>query len=140
VSVDPTDDTTALPVRPIVEMKIVNQCRKEINPTMTARLLSLPKQSLFLIVSLATSYPLGQMFSLRDMQDVLNTFYAKRQMKRIDMNTMCLYGESLLLDGLLNTNLAGDRRQQITSLNQCQNRYEVRALLRLCLSSRLNDG
>jgi hypothetical protein len=130
MSIDPTDYTTPSPIRPIVDMKIVNQCRKEVNPSMSALLNSLPKQSLLLLVSLALSYPMGQLFSLCDMHDAINAFYAKRKMRRIDLNTMCLYGESLLEYSLLHTHLAGEKKQNVTSLNQLQRHSEVCRLTR----------
>jgi hypothetical protein len=120
-----TEDDIDSPLRAIVDIKVVSQCRKGVNPSMTSVLLSLHKQSLHLLVSLVCSYLPGQLFSLRDMQDALNTFYAKRRMTPIGMDIMCAYGESLLLDGLL---CVDGNKKHFSSLNQYLQESEVRRL------------
>jgi hypothetical protein len=105
------------PVRPIVDMKIVSQCRKDVTPTMTSVLVSFHKNSLHILVSLVCSYRPGQLFSLVDMQSAVNTFYLKRCMEVINLDTVVLYAESLLQDGLLSVD-RDKKKKQFSSLNQ----------------------
>lgn len=127
-----TADDIDSPLKAIVDMKIVNQCRKDVNPSMTSVLLSLHKQSLHLLVSLVCSYLPGQLFSLCDMQNAINTFYLKRRMSEIGMDMMCAYGEALLQDGLL---CVDREKKQFSSLNQYLQESEVGRITILFLCS-----
>jgi hypothetical protein len=110
------------PLRPIVDIKIVNLCRKDVNPSMTSVLVSLHKTSLHILVSLVCSYRPGQLFSLKDMQLAINTFYSKRRMSEIGEDTMVLYAEILLQDGLLSVER---EKKRYSSLNQYLQEPEV---------------
>lgn len=116
-------------------MKVVTQCRKEFGGPISTLLKSLHKQSLFLFVSLVISYLPGQLFSLLDMHSAINTFYGKRKLSRIDMNSMCSYGEQLLQDNLLHCDFAGERKPLFSSLNQYQSQAMVLFNISLLLYS-----
>mmetsp|Transcript_9988 Transcript_9988/g.15076 ORF Transcript_9988/g.15076 Transcript_9988/m.15076 type:complete len:1823 (-) Transcript_9988:255-5723(-) len=112
-----TEDTAAVfeeATRSIVDIRIVNQCKKEYSSGASRKLggqfSGLPSSSRNVLVALVLQFGIGQCFSLEQMQDAVNTHLEQMRIDRADMASVCDSCQHLVEAGLVHTSKACSRK------------------------------
>lgn len=90
---------------------------------------NLQKNARLLLISLIISFEPGQLFSLQQMYNVVNSFYHQLKIERIDMMNLCRIGDQLIEDNFLHPSPDKFKKINHISLNHYQNQQEVRLIL-----------